>query len=171
LTFPWSSSNCFLDPTASATSTMAYMTYLISLLCGILGEVVLFSRGEWDRHAPRIVQISALLAGGSTLLLWNGVGLTLAMSLQETVLHGAAACAGLFGSMTVYRLFFHRLRAFPGPVAARVSAFWVIKEHIPNMKFYVKVRELHDQYGDFVRISRLPITLPISALLTRTRRT
>jgi len=150
---------------------MVNTAYLISLLCGVLSEVFLFSRGEWDRHAPRVVQVVAFLAAGSTLIFYNGYGLTLAASLRETVLHGAATLAGIFGSMSVYRLFFHRLRAFPGPVAARISAFWVMKEALPQMRFFVKVRGLHDQYGDFVRISRLHFALLGCSLLMQIRRT
>ena len=134
---------------------MAHTDYVLSLFGGVLLEVLWFSRGEWDRHSPRIVQCSALLAAGSTLLFCNGLGLTLAGSIRETILHGIAGMTGIFGSMTAYRLWFHRLRAFPGPTAARFSAFWAIKEAMPDGRFFVKVRKLHDQYGDFVRISKL----------------
>ncbi|KAF2683642.1 cytochrome P450 [Lentithecium fluviatile CBS 122367] len=134
-------------------------TYLLSLLSGVLSEAFLFSRGEWDRHAPRIVKISLLLTASSHLLFWKGFGLTFAASIQETSLHGVTVLAGIFGSMITYRLFFHRLRTFPGPLPARVSAFWVIKQNYPNLRFFIKLRELHDRYGDFVRIRPREISI------------
>jgi tryprostatin B 6-hydroxylase len=134
---------------------MSTTPYLLSLLCGIGSEVFLFSRGEWDYHSPRVVQMGTSLAAGSTFLFWGGHGLTFAASFRETLLHATAILAGLFGSMTIYRLFFHPLRAFPGPIAARISTAWIIQKTIPNFRFFLTVSELHEQYGDFVRISGL----------------
>jgi tryprostatin B 6-hydroxylase len=68
---------------------------------------------------------------------------------------GASLLAGLFTSMITYRLFFHPLKSFAGPIGARVSAFWITKQNIPDMTFYRKLPKLHDQYGDFVRIREL----------------
>jgi hypothetical protein len=134
---------------------MTVTPYLLSLLCGIGSEVFMFSHGEWDYHSPRVVQIGTSLAAGSTFLFWVGHGLTFTASVRETVLHATAILFGLFGSMTIYRLFFHPLRAFPGPIAARISTAWIIQKTLPNFRFFLTVRELHKQYGDFVRISEL----------------
>jgi hypothetical protein len=67
---------------------------------------------------------------------------------------GCYLVCGLFSSMTAYRLFFHPLKPFPGPIGARITAFWVTKESIPDLKMYRKLRDMHDTYGDFVRISK-----------------
>lgn len=135
---------------------MTCSAYILPLVSGVLGEVFLFSRGEWDRHAPQVMKAFTFASAGSIVLFWKGFGLPIVASIRETALHGTALLAGLFGSMIAYRLFFHPLRSFPGPVAARISSFWVIKQSAPDLRFYVKLRELHAHYGDFVRIRKQP---------------
>lgn len=131
------------------------MSVLVSFFFGALLEIFLFCRYEWDRRAPRIVQGAFVLYCFAMLYLILR-GFTLLGAIQQTYFHGTCALTGLFGSMVVYRIFFHRLRTFPGPLAARISAFWVIKQSIPDLRFFIKIRSLHDQYGDFVRISKWP---------------
>ncbi|UKZ52617.1 hypothetical protein TrVGV298_006398 [Trichoderma virens] len=56
----------------------------------------------------------------------------------------------LFTSISVYRLFFHRLRHFPGPFAAKLTKFygpysaWDGKLHVKHIKLF-------EEYGDIVR--------------------
>ena len=128
--------------------------YFLSLLWGILSEVVLFSRGDWVQSGPKIVLGLAQLTTGYALFFWVGLRIPLGAALGQTILHVSVFLNGLFGSMAVYRVFFHPLRAFPGPIGARVTAFWALRESIPDLRFYQKLCKLHDQYGDFVRISR-----------------
>ena len=51
----------------------------------------------------------------------------------------------------MYRVFFHRLRNFPGPVLASVSKFWHVA-HCLDSKNHILLERLHEEYGDFVRI-------------------
>jgi hypothetical protein len=120
---------------------MSVTPYLLSLLCGVASEIFMFSRGEWDYYSLRIVEIGSLLAAGSTFLFRVGHGLTCAASFRDTVLYATAILVGLFGSMTIYRLFFHPLRAFPGLIAARILTAWVMQKTSPNLRFFLTVRE------------------------------
>ncbi|KAF2209824.1 hypothetical protein CERZMDRAFT_99883 [Cercospora zeae-maydis SCOH1-5] len=54
-------------------------------------------------------------------------------------------------SIIVYRIFLHPLRSFPGPVGASVSKFWTVRIHLDG-EYHRKLRELHKQYDDFVRV-------------------
>ncbi|KAI1391672.1 putative benzoate 4-monooxygenase cytochrome P450 [Hypoxylon trugodes] len=58
---------------------------------------------------------------------------------------------GLFSSMVTYRLFFHRLRRFPGPVDLSISRFFLVRRVAKYMKYYREIAKLHDEYGDFIR--------------------
>ncbi|KAF1830436.1 cytochrome P450 [Decorospora gaudefroyi] len=126
--------------------------YITAVLTGILLHAIVFSRHEWDRHAPRIVIYAYVLYVAAVGLLIVKGGFTFGQSILETLILGAALLSGLFGSMVTYRLFLHPLHLFPGPLVARLTSFWVIQQSIPDLKFYVKLRGLHDRYGDFVRI-------------------
>ena len=73
-----------------------------------------------------------------------------------------AGLSGIFLSMSVYRLFFHRIRHFPGPFGAKLSSWWASSLHGKRWHFYKGVAGLHRQYGDYVRIApdALSITDP-----------
>jgi tryprostatin B 6-hydroxylase len=59
--------------------------------------------------------------------------------------------ASLWTSIIVYRLFFHRLREFPGPVLARVSKLYHASRILRRNNFEV-IQEWHDMYGPIVRV-------------------
>lgn len=59
-------------------------------------------------------------------------------------------CLGLFGSMMIYRLFFHQLNSFPGPTGAKISKLWHLAQ-VRSAKQYLLLHDLHNKYGDFVR--------------------
>jgi len=58
---------------------------------------------------------------------------------------------GLISSIGAYRLLFHRLRNFPGPLPAKISRFYATSLAAKNVKYGFEVRKLHEEYGDFVR--------------------
>ena len=122
-------------------------------IVGVLIHIFVFSRGERDRHAPTVVKASVILGTSTFLAFWSVLGLSFHASLKETTVNGLALLIGLFVSMGTYRFFFHPLSSFPGPVPAKVTAWWIFKENYPDLRFYIKLRDLHDKYGDFVRIS------------------
>lgn len=70
-----------------------------------------------------------------------------------------AYLTGLYTSMTIYRVFFHRLGRFPGPFMARVSktgyGFYMAR----NSQYHVELLKLHRKYGDIVRLGKLPVRL------------
>jgi hypothetical protein len=130
------------------------MVYVVVFLAGILLHAVVFSRHEWDRHASSVV-LSAygLYAAAVALLIVKG-DLAFGQSVVKAFVLEAVLLSGLIGSMVIYRQVLHPLRSIPGPLAARLTSLWIIKENVPDLKFYVKLRSLHDQYGDFVRIRK-----------------
>jgi hypothetical protein len=60
----------------------------------------------------------------------------------------------LFSSITIYRLFFHSLRKFPGPVGARISKLWHAW-HAGSSKNHIVLDRLYHQYGTFVRTGEI----------------
>ncbi|KAI1646748.1 cytochrome P450 [Daldinia loculata] len=59
--------------------------------------------------------------------------------------------AGLFSSMVIYRLFFHRLRKFPGPFDLKISRFFSVLRVAKEVKYHNDVAKMHEKYGDFIR--------------------
>lgn len=136
-----------------------------AFLCGGLLHILLFARGEWDRYAPNVVMAYSLLCTALSAAFSLSTGHSFMQSVLETCRTSLALLAGLYVSMIVYRLLFHPLKSFPGPLAARISSFWVFWENWPRLGLYIKLRQLHDSHGDFVRISKIARTHTICCLL------
>ncbi|KAF2033945.1 cytochrome P450 [Setomelanomma holmii] len=126
--------------------------YLASFFVGVLLHALVFSRNEWDRRSPWIFYFFASLHIIGVFILSLYCKHRFIKSLHETGVLEFVLLGGLSSSLMVYRLFFHPLGSFHGPIGARLSAFWFTKESIPDLMFYVKLRRFHDDLGDFIRI-------------------
>ncbi|KAL8752706.1 MAG: hypothetical protein Q9184_005652 [Pyrenodesmia sp. 2 TL-2023] len=56
----------------------------------------------------------------------------------------------LLASMTLYRVFFHPLRAFPGPFMAKTTKLWNVAHAAKSTNFRL-MEDMRRSYGDFVR--------------------
>ncbi|KAJ5716006.1 cytochrome P450 [Penicillium malachiteum] len=118
----------------------------IGATLGIGMHLVLFIRGEWHVQAPDI------LLGHLLLFISLGVWVNEAGCIILGYL------TALFSSIVTYRLFFHRLRSFPGPIWARISKIghvWKAR----NAQNHLFLTDLHHQYGDFVRTGPSELTI------------
>lgn len=59
---------------------------------------------------------------------------------------------GPWCSIATHRLLLHRLHRFPGPFFAKLSMFYTVRIQSSTFKIHVKHQQLHEQYGDFVRV-------------------
>lgn len=112
--------------------------FLVGAALGLGLHHGLFIHGEWHVRAPQIVSYHlayfAVLLFITTGAHWLIAGYLLA----------------IFSSIVVYRVFFHRLKRFPGPGWARITKIWHAwkARHRQN---YLLLAKLHHEYGDFVR--------------------
>ncbi|KAK8029550.1 hypothetical protein PG993_010841 [Apiospora rasikravindrae] len=76
-------------------------------------------------------------------------------SLAAVFLFYTQSVAGLnawtAATLVIYRLFFHRLHRFPGPLAAKLSRFYAARASADGLQMHLATQRLHDEYGDFVR--------------------
>lgn len=121
-----------------------------SFLLGLLSHLTFFARGEHHRYAFQIfkygIVTSVLLFLGQAVFGGSNVLRALSMTVKIVV----SILLGLFGSMTVYRIFFHRLRQFPGPFLAKVSKLYHVSK-ITGFDNFKYIDRLHRQYGDIIR--------------------
>ncbi|KAF3389296.1 hypothetical protein F1880_003834 [Penicillium rolfsii] len=126
-----------MNPTISA---------LIGALSGLTMHHAVFIHGEWHVQAPDI-------------LIYH---LTYFVILLMTFEHAYCMIVGyllaLFSSVTIYRVYFHRLSHFPGPKWARVTKIWHAWKSRHRQNFLV-LSELHRKYGEFVRTGPSEITV------------
>ncbi|KAI0838122.1 cytochrome P450 [Hypoxylon sp. FL0890] len=128
---------------------------IIAPFClGVALHLGLFIRGEWHLHAASVSLAHALVF---TLLLAKQLVSSLA-TWYGVVLPFLVYLCGLLISMGVYRLYFHRLRSFPGPRLAALSKLW----HVwlcRNSQSHLVLDSWHQQYGTFVRTGPSEITI------------
>jgi len=79
-------------------------------------------------------------------------------SLLRAAVLLATFTVAIFTSIATYRLFFHRLGRFPGPILARASKLWHMYQCLDGQNHLV-LDGLRDRYGDFVRTGPNEITI------------
>ncbi|OTA95489.1 hypothetical protein M434DRAFT_379728 [Hypoxylon sp. CO27-5] len=130
---------------------------IIAFILGISTHHGLFIRGEWHLQAPHILG-AYLLTTSVFLLLATSYTERQQLSLTEIVIPVMIYFFSLLASITVYRLHFHRLRAFPGPRLAALSKLWHVWKCRDSRNHHV-VESWHRKYGPFVRTGPNEITI------------
>lgn len=115
--------------------------------------------GEWDSYSFRLIVGAAALEALLSLFIHARLSEHPLSAVQHALCCTLAAIAGIYVSMLLYRAFFHRLRAFPGPFAARLSTFYMTYLSARRGQVYEDVRALHRKYGDYVRVGPTEISI------------
>lgn len=132
----------------------SYVAQGVAFLTGVALHQAVFIHGEWDEETAKI--ISAVLFSNIAA----PIGVAYFFPEQYSILSATALIAGLtasaitgvFTSIAVYRLFFHRLNRFPGPTLARLSNFYPTYLAAKNLRLCDEVEKLHAKYGGIVRL-------------------
>lgn len=120
-----------------------------SIVSGVALHLLVLRHGEWDQSAPVIVSwYLAIVAVGSVLPGVTQLHVGAGPLFQFLTCH----LAGLFSSIVIYRVFFHRLRKFPGPILAGITAFYATYLSAKKFHKFKEIENLHEQYGDYVRV-------------------
>ncbi|KIW88830.1 uncharacterized protein Z519_10314 [Cladophialophora bantiana CBS 173.52] len=148
--------------------TINLLRYALNVELGVTAATA-FVLGIIFHHSIRPIEIDnrvwtllILFSGFNTAAFFGyafvGQHGILAGALRLFIVDGAFL-VGVYGSIAIYRLFFHRLRKFPGPWGAKLSRFWALKRSMKKVQFNYEVEALHKQYGDFVRIGPREISI------------
>ncbi|CAH0031673.1 unnamed protein product [Clonostachys rhizophaga] len=136
-----------------------HLHIVVSVFAGLLAHNAIFIRGEWHMH---ILQILVGVCLVNIIALYSLYRVVHVPSFGEAL--GAVFCMdmaclmALFGSMTVYRLFFHKLSGFPGPKLAAATKLWHVWK-IRKSTNYLLLQELNGEYGDIIRTGPNELTL------------
>lgn len=129
----------------------------IAAAAGISSHLLYFIRGEHHQYADR--WITRVLTGVATLSLvvLHFTRYQLVLTTILTILLTTSYFVGLYTSMGVYRMFFHPLRKFTGPVWAPLSNIYH-SYIIRKSDNYLVMKKLHEQYGPIIRTGSLCLT-------------
>jgi hypothetical protein len=126
-----------------------------AFIIGMALHVFLFRVGEWDLQTTRLIVTSvvayiAAIVGTHRFLAQEYESLPYA--IKDVSVIALCVTAGIFISLLTYRLLFHRLNKFPGPLVARLSNIYPTYLSTKKFHLYEEVQALHQQYGDYVRL-------------------
>lgn len=71
----------------------------------------------------------------------------------------ACLTLGFLASMLLYRGLIHRLRKFPGPVAARLTKFYAVWKSSLAKQYHLELGAMQAEYGDVVRTGPRELTI------------
>lgn len=136
-----------------SAADMEYYVPVFSFLSGVLCHHIIWIRGEWDEVFWKILSTLILthhiIAYAWAQLANIGFRYTYIIFLRLELYHAL----GTFLSIFVYRAYFHPLCKFPGPFGLRVSMWWRMKTiWMTGHRHAIWVEQLHEKYGDVVRI-------------------
>ena len=102
-----------------------------------------------------VIIISTLYSSCRSILarLWQ---VDYAQAIQLGAMAFGSYLTALWTSMLIYRFFFHRLHAIPGPRLAKLSEFYQFSRGL-KLKAFRRLHEAHRKYGNFVRTGELMI--------------
>lgn len=125
--------------------------WLLALCSGVLSHLCYFIQGEHHTKGPTLVALTFAAPFFVTTLETLLFGRFFAKSLFSNITFCSELLTGLTTSVILYRLFFHRLKSFPGPPLARVTKWWHFSKVFRKSNNNHVLHELHGKYGDFVR--------------------
>jgi hypothetical protein len=129
-------------------------TFYIAATMGVLSHLatlhVVWDFKIWLLLKSYATGLAALLLA-FVFTLGNGPLSAIAMTISVAISFNI----GVLSSMLIYRLFFHRLRKFPGPFWAKISRFYAVYISKKRMQYFLDLQELHKTYGDVVRTGKI----------------
>ena len=143
----------------SYRTTLPIMTssILTAVLAGTLSHITYFHQGEHHLYGTAYLKLFVVVYSLAVAFLHAAWGAAWMEALVTVLLHVTSYLVGVFGSLLAYRLVFSPL-AFPGPWAARISSLWLPLQ-VRNSNRHIKLVELHDTYGPYVRIGPADLSI------------
>jgi hypothetical protein len=107
---------------------------------------------EFERYMRRFITAAGIFSGGDLTMSLFFTNRSTAAALAHLIMPWSGFVVGSRMSLTIYRLPFHRCRIFPGPVAAKLTRFYVSYLNAPGKQFNEKLEAIHSEYGDYARV-------------------
>lgn len=118
---------------------------------GVLSHVSIFRSLPVEEHLYSLLSFYAAVVIAVAIAYLSLTEFSPIQALFRIGCIASAFNAGLASSIAIYRLFFHRLRAFPGPWLSKLSRFYDAYLAGRNVQYNVEIARMHHEYGDFIR--------------------
>lgn len=122
---------------------------------GLFSHLSYFIHGEHHLKAPILFRIAILGPFLLSLGLLKFASLEAVQAGTVTAYLTVSYHAGLWISIILYRVLFHRLGRFPGPFMAKVTKLWNVSKIASRSDNFKFLDDLHREYGEFVRTGNI----------------
>ncbi|KAI1742715.1 cytochrome P450 [Xylaria scruposa] len=129
---------------------MDHLTLFAALAAGVISYLTFF-RGEHHMYGPRYVLIAILTLATHLIAQPHFFQVNNQVAALQTFYLAASYFGGLYSSLVIFRLFFHPLKRFPGPLGFKVSSAW-FATYLVKRDAFRQLLKLHQKHGDFLRI-------------------
>ncbi|KAF1944269.1 cytochrome P450 [Clathrospora elynae] len=114
---------------------------------------------EFEQYMIPFLSLASVVCIGEVLLVIILGDLPVGGVFLRSLTFWTGFSAGLFASLSVYRLVIHRCRRYPGPPIAKLTRFYAAYLNAKDGQFYQEMAKLHDQYGDYLRMGPREISI------------
>jgi hypothetical protein len=138
-----------------------WTTALVCALCGFAFHItVAASAYEFELIMFHFGAIYALaFTSYTTALVQLGGGYRALAAFGKASLAATSFNIAALTSISIYRLFFHRCRHFPGPIPAALTRFHAAYLSSKDLSYSGELKKMHDKYGDLVRVGPREISV------------
>ncbi|RDW89798.1 cytochrome P450 [Aspergillus mulundensis] len=137
---------------------MALSTLAASALAGVFSHIVYFKQGEHHLYGLFYLKLLLTAIPAATLLLSRTQSTPWTTALPLVLKLLSSYLAGIYTSTLLYRLLFHPLNKFPGPLPARLSSLWTPTQ-LTNNNMHTTLLNWHKRYGPIVRIGASDLSI------------
>lgn len=137
----------------------------IAIVVGLLVHQFIFIHGEWHIRGPSVIVLHIAIAAiiySAGLFIYHDSRQNNVLRITYSILSYNFA---LFSSITIYRIFFHQLKRFPGPRLASLTKLWHVWK-CRDSRGHLVLQAWYEEYGEFVRTGKNPDSRQYILLLT-----
>ncbi|KAI0446182.1 cytochrome P450 [Xylaria telfairii] len=119
-------------------------------VAGVVSHLAIFRVGEHHMHGHRYLWNTILAFALSTIVQSRIFQFSGQIAALRTLALAAAYFSGLYSSLCIFRVFFHPLKKFPGPLGSKVSSAW-FSTHLTGKDAFRQIFKWHQKHGNFLR--------------------
>lgn len=133
----------------------------VAFISGVVSHLGFFRFGEHHLRAMRYILTAVTIFVFSVFAQNHLFQLSFLTAAYNSASLAGWYFAGLYSSLIIFRVFFHPLRNFPGPLGCKISSAW-FSSYLGKRDAFRQLQKLHQQHGKFLRIGSndLSITHP-----------
>lgn len=124
---------------------------IASLVAGVTSHLAFFRIGEHHLYSSRYVLTAITAFAISSIVQFYLFQLSSRDAVLRSLVIATSYFGGLYSSLLIYRILFHPLRKFSGPLGCKVSSAW-FATYVSRQDAFRQFLKLHNKYGPYVRI-------------------